>query len=446
MFSFLAYTTPIWYYRRYFHADIRLYEQSFLSKAVEQGLIASDPSYRSETARHADLIYQALNKGLISKGDPEKSTTEFSDITDPADNYRFLRKYFPAKWTKYALSMRLLSGVNPISEIRAYMSVRDQRKIDLNDSPALYDEFEKAPIDGLLSNAKVSVIIPTLNRYSYLKDVFSDLEKQTHRNFEVLVCDQSDPFDASCYSGWTFEMQVIRQEEKALWKARNTCLERASGDLILLFDDDSRVEPDWIEQHIRCLSYFNAPISAGVTDTIVGHGLSKKESYFHYSDVFDTGNALVRREVFSKVGTFDRQFEKQRMGDGEFGLRAYMGGFPSISNPFAKRIHLKVETGGLRHFGSWDAFRPKNLFSPRPVPSVLYLSRRYFGAYSSVMLILNSLSSSVIPYKYKKNKRLKMLSPIFMLFISPVLLIQVMRSWKMAGIMIEQGPRIEIPK
>ena len=134
------------------------------------------------------------------------------------------------------------------------------------------------------------------------------------------------------------------------------------------------------------------------------------------------------------------------MGDGEFGLRAYMGGFPSISNPFAKRIHLKVETGGLRHFGSWDAFRPKNLFSPRPVPSVLYLSRRYFGAYSSVMLILNSLSSSVIPYKYKKNKRLKMLSPIFMLFISPVLLIQVMRSWKMAGIMIEQGPRIEIPK
>jgi hypothetical protein len=277
-----------------------LYEQSFLSKAVEQGLIASDPSYRSETARHADLIYQALNKGLISKGDPEKSTTEFSDITDPADNYRFLRKYFPAKWTKYALSMRLLSGVNPISEIRAYMSVRDQRKIDLNDSPALYDEFEKAPIDGLLSNAKVSVIIPTLNRYSYLKDVFSDLEKQTHRNFEVLVCDQSDPFDASCYSGWTFEMQVIRQEEKALWMARNTCLERASGDLILLFDDDSRVEPDWIEQHIRCLSYFNAPISAGVTDTIVYQALHKR-AWMVKVNGSNVASAMVDSIVFPTI-------------------------------------------------------------------------------------------------------------------------------------------------
>jgi hypothetical protein len=134
------------------------------------------------------------------------------------------------------------------------------------------------------------------------------------------------------------------------------------------------------------------------------------------------------------------------MGDGEFGLRSYLGGFPSISNPFAKRIHLKVETGGLRHFGSWDAFRPKNLFSPRPVPSVLYLARRYFGSYASMMLILNSLSSSVVPYKYKKNKRLKMLSPIFLLVLLPILSIQVFRSWKLSGMKLSQGPMIESPK
>lgn len=423
-----------------------LYDQEFLQRSVDAGLIKYDASYRSDSSRNADLIYQALNIGLISKGNLKSNRSNQSDIVDPVDNYRFLRKYFPSKWSYYALFMRLLSGNNPFSEIRSFLTVKEQRRMDLNGNADRYADFEKAPISESLANAKVSIIIPTLNRYVYLKDVFADLEKQTHRNFEVLVCDQSEPFDAACYEGWSFEMHVIRQEEKALWKARNTCLERASGDLILLFDDDSRVDPDWITQHIRCLSYFNAPISAGVTDTIVGHGLSKKEDYFHYSDVFDTGNALVKREVFRNVGMFDRQFEKQRMGDGEFGLRAYMGGFPSISNPYAKRIHLKVETGGLRHFGSWDAFRPKNLFSPRPVPSVLYLSRRYFGSYSSLMLILNSLSSSVVPYKYKKNRKLKMISPIFMLMISPVLIVQVIRSWRMAGVMMEQGPRIEMPK
>jgi len=445
LFSFLTYTSPIWYYRNYGRAAKRLYAESFLQSAVLQGKIKKDPGYRSDASMQADLVYQALNKGLISDVN-EGEGTAHAEILDPVDNYRFVRKYFPAKWAGYVLMMRLLKCVNPLTEIKAFLNTRKVFRETLHADHLEQDDFLSSPIPVDLMNAKVSVIIPTLNRYSYLKDVFSDLEKHTHQHFEVLVCVQSDPFDASCYEGWSFEMHVIRQEEKALWKARNVCLSKTSGDLILLFDDDSRVEPDWIENHIRCLAYFNADISAGVTDTIVGHGLSKKESYFHYSDVFDTGNALVRRDVFVKVGLFDRQFEKQRMGDGEFGLRAYLGGFPSISNPFAKRIHLKVETGGLRHFGSWDAFRPKNLFSPRPVPSVLYLSRRYFGNYASFMLILNSLSSSVIPYKYKKDRRLKMLSPLFMLFLLPILSIQVYRSWKLSGIMLRQGPKIEMPK
>lgn len=405
-----------------------------------------DPSYRSKAATRADLIYQALNKGLISAGGERCKVPPIEDVSEPEDNYRFLRKYFSRKWVIYALCMRCVSGKNPFKEIRAWRRSVKQDIVDTFQEAELHSDYLKIPIREELSQAKVSIIIPTLNRYSYLRDVFTDLEKQSHKNFEVLVCDQSDPYDPTCYEGWSFEMTVIRQEEKALWKARNACLSKASGELILLFDDDSRVDPDWISQHIRCLSFFNVSISAGVTHTIVGHGLSKKESYFHYSDVFDTGNALVKKEVFDRVGMFDRQFEKQRMGDGEFGLRSYLGGFPSISNPFAKRIHLKVETGGLRHFGSWDAFRPKNIFSPRPVPSVLYLSRRYFGSYASLMLILNSLSSSIIPYKHKKNKRLKLLSPLMMLILSPVLMIQVIRSWSMAGKMINLGPKIEFPK
>ena len=447
MFSFLKYTSPIWYYRLYGRAERKLYSQAFLKDSVDGGIIVPDLSYKSEAARDADLVYQSLNKGLIDPAGHIGAGAGSGEVSDPEDNYRFLRKYFGTKWVWYSFATRCLSGNNPFREVHALFSTRDCKRRNSNmPPPEIHADFNTCVIPEEWSAKKVSVIIPTLNRYTYLKDVFRDLEKQTHQNFEVLVCDQSDPFDAACYEGWSLDLKVIRQEEKALWKARNICLSRAEGELVLLFDDDSRVEPDWISNHIRCLIYFNADISAGVTDTIVGHGLSRKESYFHYSDVFDTGNALVRREVFERTGMFDRQFEKQRMGDGEFGLRAYLAGFPSISNPYAKRVHLKVETGGLRHFGSWDAFRPGHLFAPRPVPSVLYLSRRYFGSSSSVMLILNSLSSSVIPYKYKKNKRLKLLSPLLMLLISPVLLVQVYRSWKLSGTMIQQGPKIEMPK
>jgi GT2 family glycosyltransferase len=85
-------------------------------------------------------------------------------------------------------------------------------------------------------------------------------------------------------------------------------------------------------------------------------------SFFRVSDQIDTGNVLIKRDVFQTIGLFDRQFEKQRMGDGEYGLRAYLEGFLNVSNPYAKRLHLKVGTGGLRQMGSWDGFRPKKFF------------------------------------------------------------------------------------
>jgi len=62
---------------------------------------------------------------------------------------------------------------------------------------------------------------------------------------------------------------------------------------------------------------------------------------------------------------FDEKFNGMRMGDGEFGMRAYTKGYKSISNPYAKRLHLKVSEGGLREMGSWDGFRPKKMVCPQ---------------------------------------------------------------------------------
>ena len=290
----------------------------------------------------------------------------------------------------------------------------------------------------------VSIIIPTLNRYEYLKDVLYDLEQQSYKNFEVIVCDQSEPVDEKFYKNWNLNIKLIQQEEKALWLARNRSIQLSKGEFILLFDDDSRVEANWIESHLKCLDYFNVKISAGVTNTLVGGGLGKKDNYFHLSDVFDTGNAMVHRTVFHSVGLFDRQFEKQRMGDGEFGLRATLGGFLVVSNPFAKRIHLKVETGGLRQMGSWDAFRPKNLFSPRPVPSVLYLIRKYFGAEESILFLLKNIPQSYIPYSKKGSKTAKILIYLLLPLWFPPALISVSRSWMESNRKLKQGALISI--
>ena len=138
---------------------------------------------------------------------------------------------------------------------------------------------------------------------------------------------------------------------------------------------------------------------------------------------------LVRKEIFTKIGLFDTKFEKQRMGDGEFGLRAYLSGYRNISNPLAKRIHLKVGQGGLRQMGSWDGWRPKKFFGPRPVPSILYLFRKYYGNSAARWALLKNVPASIVPYQFKGNKVFIVLGIFISILIVPIVSVQVIFSW-----------------
>ena len=137
------------------------------------------------------------------------------------------------------------------------------------------------------------------------------------------------------------------------------------------------------------------------------------------------------------IGLFDRQFEKMRMGDGAFGLRVYLNGFKSVSNPLAYCEDLKAPAGGLRQMGSWDAFRPARFWSPRPVPSVLYYVRKSFGSMAACQVIANNLFSSITPYRFKSNKKVTLIFYVAGLLLSPLLLIQAYRSWMIASEMLK---------
>ena len=161
------------------------------------------------------------------------------------------------------------------------------------------------------------------------------------------------------------------------------------------------------------------------------------------SDQLDTGNVVLYRTVFETCGLFDEQFEGMRMGDGEFGLRAYKAGFLSISNPEAKRNHLKVEHGGLRQMGSWDALRPTNIIKPRPIPSVLYLANQHYEKSTALRYLLTSIPFSLSPYSWKSTLKGDLLSLFFFVLFFPLVLFQVLRSWLIACSLIKQGPKID---
>lgn len=439
IFTFLKYLQPTHYFALKRKDETYGFPKTEnLSKEILQQL-EEDNGLQSVLAKEYDLSWQALNKGYITF----KENYSHFETLPLVDEYRFIHKYFHPVWCLYVLVLRLFTFNNPLKEIPAYLKGRKVKRSTYLQRPIAHKNYNNFKSGLVVEKPLISVIIPTLNRYPYLKDVLKDLELQDYKKFEVIVVDQSEPYQEDFYKGWNLDLKAIQQTEKALWLARNRAIQLAKGDYILLYDDDSRVDADWITQHIKTLDYFKADISSGVSISTEGGEVPAHYSFFHISSQLDTGNVLLKKEVFGKIGLFDRQFEKQRMGDGEYGLRAYLEGFLNVSNPYAKRLHLKVGSGGLREMGSWDAFRTQKWFSPRPIPSVLYLFRKYHGNKRARLALLKTVPPSIIPYKFKRNKPMLLIGVFLSVFLLPVILIQVYKSWKLSSQKLKEGAKIE---
>ena len=405
-----------------------------------------DKRYETKSAQLADNAYCLWNRGelLCSK---KADIVKLKQLPPPTlkDEYIFIRKYWGYVWSIYVLIFRLACFKNPVKELKSFFSTRHINKFDTTNVQAstLYANFKSSLIDAA---PLIAVIIPTLNRYEYLKDALKDLEEQKYKNIEVIVVDQSDQFDDELYKSFNLNIKVIRQQEKELWTARNKAVEITEADYLLFFDDDSRVSNDWVIQHLKCIDYFNADISAGVSLSVIGSKIPENYNCFRWADQFDSGNAMVKREVFQRIGLFDEQFNGLRMGDGEFGFRCYKNGYKSISNPLASRVHYKASGGGLREMGSWDGFRPKKWFAPKPIPSVLFLYKKYLPNHLFKHAILKGIILSNVPYKYKSSSKMLVLSILLSIIKLPLLYLQYKKAEKIALQMLKKDNGIWLLK
>jgi glycosyltransferase involved in cell wall biosynthesis len=399
--------------------------------------------YSSNESEKMDLAYRRLQSGWIPESMDKRSCLQNLKVLSIKDNYIFINRYFSKAQVLGVLFIRLLSFRNPLTELFSFLKALKYERVKIESKE--YKEFENFQSALLQSKPLISVIIPSLNRYEYLKDVLADLEKQDYNHFEVIICDQSEPVNEAFYEDWNLDIQLIKQEEKALWLARNNAIKKVKGEFIALTEDDVELPTDWLTNHLKCLDFFDADASAGVFYRNDGKTdkKSKAKSTFRYSQQFPTGNTMLKKNVFQIIGLFDRQFEKQRMGDGEFGLRALISGYKVISNPMAFIIDVKAPTGGLRQMGSWDAWRPTSLFAPRPIPSVLYLIRKYHGVSEAILYLIKNIPQSYIPYRFKGHKKAKILVFFAFFLWIPLAIVSVVKSWNLATVKLRQGALIE---
>jgi glycosyltransferase involved in cell wall biosynthesis len=102
---------------------------------------------------------------------------------------------------------------------------------------------------------QVSVIIPTYNGAHKVQNCLQSLEKQSFRNFEVIVViDGSLDNTEITLKNKVFKLpslQVLVQANKGRSGARNAGVAVAAGKILLFVDDDMRLSADALAQHVR---------------------------------------------------------------------------------------------------------------------------------------------------------------------------------------------------
>ncbi len=111
---------------------------------------------------------------------------------------------------------------------------------------------------------KISIIIPVYKVEKYLERCVDSILAQSYGNLEVILVDDGSP--DSCpeicdrYQQQDRRIQVIHRENGGLAAARNSAIERATGEYLVFVDSDDQVHRDYIKNLYQIITQAQADL------------------------------------------------------------------------------------------------------------------------------------------------------------------------------------------
>jgi GT2 family glycosyltransferase len=183
----------------------------------------------------------------------------------------------------------------------------------------LVPPVEGAEIVRLGQTPTFSVCISAYQVASLIGDALTSLFDQTVAPHEVIVCDDgsTDELDTAL-APFRDRITLVRQENKGMASARNSAVDRATGDFVVFLDADDRFEPPRIER-LGALAMERPDLDMLTTDANIEidgaiiHAFYTPTNRFVVGDQrvgilssnFVFGLAAVRRTVLVGAGGFD---------------------------------------------------------------------------------------------------------------------------------------------
>lgn len=220
--------------------------------------------------------------------------------------------------------------------------------------------------------ASVSVIICNWNGKHLLTDCLTSLRQQTFDDFEVVLVDNGSTDGSVEYVRESFpEVKLIALEEnRGFCGGSNVEIRATAGDFVVLLNNDTAVEPNWLEELYRMMitcpevGFCDSKVlffdQRDIIDTVGGlytiAGSVERRGYLQrdkgqFENATDTftavaSAAMYRRDMLERIGLLDEDFYFG-YEDVDLSFRAHLCGYRCVNVPSARVYHKVSASSGL---------------------------------------------------------------------------------------------------
>lgn len=257
----------------------------------------------------------------------------------------------------------------------------------------------------------LDIIIPTLNRPEYLKQVLLDLKGQSLKPRRVIIVEQNpDPNSKSelvviLNMDWPFEIIHKFVHKTGACFARNLALREVRSKWIFFADDDIRIPNNTLKAAMAEIQRLGSHVLN------LNCVQPNNKTLFHKIKqwgAFGSGTAIVSSE-YALQCRFSEVYEFGFGEDTDFGIQLRSKGADVIYHPEIMITHLKAHRGGFREIPMmpWE----NSSLSPKPSPTMMLLVKNHFSTYMQrgykVSLFIKFYKKQCIknPIKYLNSMR-----------------------------------------
>jgi glycosyltransferase involved in cell wall biosynthesis len=348
------------------------------------------PGMRSLAGSALELGHRWISRGALMRHAPDllAAPPPPAAIELPLeDEFRFVLRRFGRLWLRWALARAVASRrLGPLAARSLWSALgRETRPPDpapLREpaGPVSSDSSTAGP-----ARAAVTILIPTVDRYPYLRTLLGQLRGQTVPPLEIVIVDQTPVARRDRALARDFAdlpLRLMELDAAGQCSSRNAGLLAARGDYVLFLDDDDEVPPDLLERHLESLERHRNDVSSGVAEEDGAGPLPDAFRLTRASDVFPTNNSMLARGVLTRSGLFDLAYDRGARADGDLGMRIYLSGALMVLSADICVLHRHAPSGGLRahkaRVVTYASSRARLTHRNLPGRTEIYLWRRYF--------------------------------------------------------------------